>query len=404
MPWEERSVMDQRLEFVMRALHETAAFAELCQEYGISRKTGYKWKERFLQGGIPALQDESRRPQHSPEALPEATVCALVRLKQAHPAWGARKVQALYQRLHGKEQSPSESSVKRILEHAGLVAHRRPRRPSQEAGRVQSRLAAAAPNQLWTVDFKGWWHSSDHQRCEPLTVRDAFSRYLLCVYPPPDATTKTVRQQFVRLFERYGLPGAIRSDNGTPFASSTAPLGLSRLSAWWVALGIDLDRTDPGHPEQNGAHERMHKDLAAEVQYARKGSLQELRAALELWRQSYNQQRPHEALGMQTPAEVYVPSARKYRGDPEQLEYPLGYLARQVSGKGEIKLRGQALLLSTALAGWAVGLKPAGPQRYSVYFGRLCLGAVDLQTLAFTCVRGTVRPPEEDPGETVSAA
>jgi transposase InsO family protein len=390
--------VDQRLEFVLRALHESAAFAELCQEYQISRKTGYKWKERFLQGGMPALADESRRPEHSPAALPEAVVCELVRLKQAHPTWGARKLQALYQRLHGAAQSPSESSCKRVLEKAGLVEHRRPRRTSQEAGRLQSRLVAGAPNQLWTVDFKGWWTSSDHQRCEPLTVRDAFSRYLLCVCPPPDATTATVRRQFVQLFERYGLPGAIRSDNGVPFASPRAPLGLSRLSAWWVALGIDLDRTDPGHPEQNGSHERMHKDLAAEVQYAKSGSLQELSAALELWRQSYNQERPHEALAMQTPAQVYVSSEKKYQGDPEQLEYPLGYLPRRVCSRGRVMLQGRQIPLSTALSGWDVGLKPEAAQRYSVHFGRLCLGTVDLTTLAFVCVRGTGQ------GEEVPAA
>lgn len=315
MPWKEIGVVDQRVEFVMQALHGQAGFAELCQEYGISRKTGYKWKERFMQGGLPALHDESRRPERSPEALAEKVVCEVVRLKQAHRSWGARKLQALYQRLHGQDQTPSESSFKRVLDRCGLVEHRQPRRRSDQAGRLQCRIEAQKPNALWTVDFKGWWRCSDQQRCEPLTVRDAYSRFLLCVWAPPDARGQTVREQFQRLFERYGLPEAIRSDNGSPFASSNAPLGLSRLSAWWVALGINLDRTDPGHPEQNGSHERMHRDLAAEVQYAAPGSLSELREALELWRQSYNQERPHEALAMKTPAEVYTPSPRRYEGD-----------------------------------------------------------------------------------------
>jgi len=390
MPWKEQVVVDQRLEFVTRALHGEATFAELCEEYGISRKTGYKWKQRFLEAGIGGLHDESRRPQQSPEALSEGVVCELVRLKQAHRTWGARKLQALYQRLHGREQTPSESSFKRVLERAGLVQHRPPRRKSQEAGRLQSRLTPRRPNELWTVDFKGWWHSVDRQRCEPLTVRDAYSRYLLCVWAAPDGRTWTIRRQFQSLFERYGLPGSIRSDNGAPFASHSGPLGLSQLSAWWVALGIDLDRTDPGHPEQNGAHERMHRDLAAEVQYGCEGSLPQLQQALELWRQSYNQERPHEALGMKTPAQAYEPSQRRYEGDPQQLEYPPGYLVRQVCSHGTVRLQGQRIWLSGALRGWQVGLKPQDEQSYTVYFGSLCLGTLDLGTLSFQCVRSPV--------------
>ena len=403
MSWKENSIVDQRLEFVLRALHGQASFAELCQQYGISRKTGYKWKERFLEGGLPALQNDSRRPERSPDALPEKVVCEVVRLKQAHRTWGARKLQALYRRLHGQEQTPCESSFKRVLERTGLVEHRRPRRRSDQAGRLQCALEAQKPNELWTVDFKGWWRCADRRRCEPLTVRDAYSRYLLCVWPAPDACTQTVRGQFQRLFQRYGLPGAIRSDNGSPFASSHAPLGLSQLSAWWVALGINLDRTDPGHPEQNGSHERMHRDLAAEVQYAGTGSLEELREALELWRQTYNQERPHEALAMKTPAEVYTPSAARYEGDPEQLEYPLGYLPRRVCKQGTVKIEGERVRISSALSGWDIGLKPEEGGRYTVYFAQLCLGTVDLRTLSFQCVRQNKASEEPEPREVTAA-
>jgi transposase InsO family protein len=403
MPWKEKLVVDQRTEFVLRALHEQATFAELCEEYGISRKTGYKWKERFLQGGLPALQDDSRRPDRSPDALPEQVVCEVVRLKEAHRTWGARKLAALYQRLHGQEQTPSESSFKRVLDRCGLVEHRQPRRKSEQAGRLQCGMVAQKPNELWTVDFKGWWRSSDQQRCEPLTVRDAYSRYLLCVRPLADACSETVRRQFVLLFERHGLPEAIRSDNGVPFACCNAPLGLSRLSAWWVALGINLDRTDPGHPEQNGSHERMHRDLAAEVQYAKSGSLSELIEALELWRQSYNQERPHEALGMKRPSELYAPSPSRYDGDPEQLEYPLGYQVRRVQRRGTIGIEGQRILISTALSGWEVGLKPEAQDRYSVYFGRLCLGVVDLATLSFQCLPEQPAPAAGAPEEVKAA-
>jgi putative transposase len=238
---------------------------------------------------------------------------------------------------------------------------------------------AAAPNAVWTVDFKGWWYTPDGQRCEPLTVRDAFSRYVLDAELPGDGRNQTIRGAFERLFTRYGLPETIRSDNGRPFAVSSAPLGLSRLSAWWVALGIDLDRIDPGHPEQNGGHERMHRDLAAEVQGRIIGDLAVTAAALELWRQEYNQERPHEALGMKTPAEVYVASPRRYEGTPARLSYGAGWLERQVHrSTGIIKLDGRAIRISEALGGWNVGLKPQEVGFYTVYFGPLCLGRVDV--------------------------
>lgn len=266
MPWRELDVMSQREEFVLRALHDGGSFVELCREYGIAPKTGYKWKRRFLQFGRSGLKDDSRRPRHSPKGLEEWVVCQIIRLRQMHPTWGARKLQWVYQKAHGSEPAPSESSFKRVLDRAGLVQRVR-RRAVEQTGRIQQRLVAQAPNELWTADFKGWWYTAKRERCEPLTVRDAFSRYVLGVRIPPSSRTETIRGEFERLFAEYGLPGTIRSDNGQPFAASGSPLGLSRLSAWWLALGINLDRTDPGHPQQNGSHERMHRDIA--VQFAR---------------------------------------------------------------------------------------------------------------------------------------
>jgi hypothetical protein len=196
------------------------------------------------------------------------------------------------------------------------------------------------------------------------------------------------------LFERYGLPGTIRSDNGQPFAASSAPLGLSQLSAWWVALGIDLDRIDPGHPQQNGAHERMHRDLAVELQGRIKGNRIEQAAAAEMWMHSYNHERPHEALGMRVPAEVYRPSERPYHGTPDELEYPAGYEQRKVNRCGQIRLENRLIQLSTALSGWNVGLKATGPGLYVVYFGRLCLGRIDVPAESFR----TQRPEEVGQG------
>jgi putative transposase len=234
------------------------------------------------------------------------------------------------------------------------------------------------------VDFKGWWRSQG-QRCEPLTVRDEHSRYVLEVRALENGRSETVRKSLERLFERHGLPQSMRSDNGSPFASMHGLFGLSRLSAWWVALGIDLERGRPGHPQDNGAHERMHGDISRELEAVGEGDQE----ALDLWRQTFNYERPHEALGMRCPGEVYVASERKYEGTPEDLDYPQ-MCSRRVSPKGLISLDGQKLFLSASLAGWSVGLKPIARDVMEVWFGRLLLGQVDLSTSNF--FRADIRP------------
>jgi putative transposase len=365
--------MDQRIEFALKAM-QTLNFRALCQEYGVSTKTGYKWKQRLINGGLEGIKEESRRPRSSPNQLREEEVCEIVRLKLAHWSWGPRKIRELYLRRHG--EVASESSFKRVLERSCLTQKRR-RRRSIEAGRLSSGRRGQAPNEVWTVDFKGWWRAQG-KRCEPLTVRDEYSRYLLEVRALKDARTETVRQSFERLFERHGLPQAMRSDNGSPFASRQGLLGLSRLSAWWVALGIDLERGRPGHPQDNAAHERMHKDISHELE-ALGESEQE---ALDLWRQTFNYERPHETLGMRTPGEVYVASERKYEGTPADLEYPQ-MCTRRVNPTGLISLNGESIFLSTSLAGWSVGLKPIAADSMEVWFGRLLLGRVDLTASSF---------------------
>jgi putative transposase len=253
--------MDQRLEFCWKAVRG-GNFRALCREYGISAKTGYKWQERFLRDGANGMLEESRRLRSHPESLAEEELCRIVGLKLAHPNWGPRKIRELYHRQHGR--AASESSFKRVLERSGLTQKRKVRLASR-SGRLCSGRKAQEPNQVWTVDFKGWWYNGV-QRCEPLTVRDEYSRYLLELRALDNARTATVQKSFERLFERYGLPEAIRSDNGSPFASRCAVHGLSRLSTWWVALGIDLERGRPGNPQDNGAHERLHRDISLELQ------------------------------------------------------------------------------------------------------------------------------------------
>jgi putative transposase len=365
--------MNQRKEFVLRAMN-TTNFRQLCQDYGISTKTGYKWKERFIAQGFEGLQELSRRPRGHAQELGEAIVCEMVRLKQAHPHWGPRKLRHIYQRTHS--QVPSESSFKRVLERAGLVQKRRLRARGQ-SGRIFSGRRASAPNEIWTVDFKGWWHRADGKRCEPLTVRDECTRYVLELRAVADARTQTVRACFERLFQQHGLPGAIRSDNGAPFASQQAVLGLSQLSAWWVALGIDLERGRPGCPQDNGAHERLHWDVDRELRD------QERQAGFDEWRRTFNYQRPHESLGMKCPGELYHRSERKYEGTPEDLNYAT-MQARRVAQCGNISWHDQHIFISTALAGWSVGLELCGQPTYNVYFGRLLLGQLDETCASFT--------------------
>jgi putative transposase len=385
MPWIKVEPMNQRKEFVLKAI-QSSNFRQLCQEYGISTKTGYKWRERFYQHGLEGMMEQSRRPLSHAKELAEAVICEIIRLKNAHPHWGARKLRDIYQRLHG--QVPSESSFKRVLERAGLVEKRRIRRRT-EAGRICAGRKASAANEIWTVDFKGWWHRTDGQRCEPLTVRDEHTRYVLEVRALADARTETVRACFEGLFERQGVPQSIRTDNGAPFASSAGVLGLSKLSAWWVALGIDLERGRPGCPQDNGAHERFHLDVERELRG------EEQQASFDQWRRTFNEERPHEALAMKRPAELYQPSPRKFEGTPQDLSYPK-MEARRVCKMGTIRYAGHRTFISTALAGWSVGLEPCEQGKLNVHFGQLLLGQYHEKTVSFQRSDAMPTPSEKE--------
>jgi transposase InsO family protein len=379
MPWKKSEPMEQRTEFALKAMG-ALNFRALCEEYSISTKTGYKWKERFLREGIGGMVERSRRPHRHGEQLGDEVVCEMIRLKLAHKNWGPRKIRELYRRRY--EEAPSESSFKRVFGRMGFTQQRK-RRKAREAGRLSNGRKGSEPNEVWTVDFKGWWRSRG-QRCEPLTVRDEHSRYILELRALKDARTETVRERFERLFERQGLPQAIRSDNGSPFASRNGLFGLSRLSAWWIALGIELERGRPGHPQDNGAHERMHLDISREIEAMGEGD----QHALDLWRHSFNYERPHEALGLRTPAELYCCSHRRYEATPQDLDYP-NMCRRRVGADGDIRLDGQAIFLSSALGGWSVGLKPVAPDWMEVWFGQLLLGQIDLSASSF--IRADIR-------------
>lgn len=360
--------MELREEFAKKASDELANMSELCREYGISRKTGYKWRTRYRTGEV--LRDRSRRPKKLLTTSAEV-VLRLVELRKAHPFWGARKLRVLLSReLH---QVPSEKTVARILERLDLPRVRpqreRPRRTAREGGA----LGATKPNDVWTIDFKGWWRTKDGSRFEPLTVRDAASRFvLLCRHVK--ARFSELKEVFERLFTQYGLPRIIRVDNGSPFAASNAPGGLSRLSAWWTALGINVSFSRPAHPQDNGAHERLHADISFELQSNPAATVLAQQRVVDVWVRTYNHVRPHEGLKLATPASVYRRSTRRLEG-VRPYRYPADAIVRQVSVRGRVAIAGYDYFVGTALAGYSVGLRHIDGQMRLLFYG-LDLGPV----------------------------
>jgi putative transposase len=374
--------MKLREEFVLRALEPNANVAELCREYRISRKSGYKWLKRFRQRGVGGLTDLSRRPHRSPLRASGEMVLEVVRLRAERPRWGPKKLRAVLLRQFTPSDVPSVRTIARIVDRAGLVAPQRTRHTELRSRPADApNVSVQGPNDLWTVDFKGWWRSHDGDRCEPLTVRDAFSRFVLCANLMPGTSTDHVRKVFERLFEQFGLPAAVQVDNGSPFASTRARGGLTTLSAWWVSLGIRLVRGRPSHPEDNGGHERMHFDLRFDVQDKRAHSAKRQQHLLDAWVQDFNHVRPHEALGQRTPAQLYVRSTRLLRPPLPPL-YPPGFAVRRVACNGVIRLAGQRLRISLGLRGLLVGVRQLDNGRVHVLFYDMDLGEVEMPTKA----------------------
>lgn len=378
MPWPVVTMNEARMDFVRRAQASGVNVAQLCRECGISRKTGYKWLERAREEGLRGMRERSRRPRRSPAQLDESTICALGKLKLAHLRWGPKKIRRLYQKANGT--APSLSSCQRILRKLGLVQSRR-RRVRRPWASLSAEPAVRGPNDLWTVDFKGWWRALDGRRCEPLTVCDAYSRQVLAAVVMSGTGGAAVRAVFVQLFQRHGLPRAIRSDNGSPFATANAPLGLSRLASWWLSLGINPLRGRPGCPQDNSAHERMHGDIAAEVSEHVQPDRAAQQAALDLWRREYNEVRPHESLQGRCPAEVYRNSDRRY--DEQPPEYAAGYHVRRICAHGCFKWNGQSVFVTTAISGHEVGLRLMANQTYEIWLYHVLIGTFDPQTCAF---------------------
>ena len=383
MPWKEVDKMTEKEKFINEMLKAEKPFKQLCNEFGISEKTGYKWKNRFYADGKAGLQEQSRATKTHSNALEEDAIIEIIKFKEAHPYWGAKKIRELYSRKYPEKETPSLSSVNRILDKCGMVKKRRIKPATTETKRLRKYIKAEEPNDVWAIDFKGWWKSSG-ELCEPFTVRDIVSKKILCVRLMESKSSEAVRAVMTELFKEYGLPKVIRSDNGTPFSSPNGLLSLTSLSAWWITLGITPDRTDKGTPGQNGSLERMHADIAREIQGQIKGGRKANQIVLDEWVKEYNSVRPNEAIGMKTPDEVYKKSDRKYMGDYDEIEYPIGYETRKVFSSGEILVKSVRVTIGYSLRGINVGLKPNQNNSYDVYLADFLLGNLDMDSYCFT--------------------
>ena len=378
MSWKEIRQIGQRLQFAKLALRAQESMSQLCRRFGFSRKTGYKWKERFEAEGARGLSDQTRRPRRSPKQTSKRWLVAIRRLRRRHATWGARKLRVCLRDEYPRQQLPAERTIGCWLKRLKLA------RPRQQRSRGRLRLSGSRltgarwSNHVWTVDFKGWFRTQDGQRMEPLTVRDLFSRYLLTIRLLKNQRWQGVREVFGRLFRRYGYPLVIRVDNGSPFGNSGAA-GLSRLSAWWTTLGIRVEFITPGHPQDNGGHEQMHKIFKAELTKPASRNRRAQQRRTDRWRRVYNELRPHEGVQHRRPGQLYRRGRR--RSPPTPWRYPSRWVTRRVKRNGEIKWQGRRRYVGEAFVGYEVGLKPLGQEMWAVYFGKLLIGQIsDLET------------------------
>jgi transposase InsO family protein len=374
MAWRKVLPMDERARFVLEVDKAEMSVAELCRRYGVSRKTGYKWINRYRAEGLDGIRGRSSRPHSCARKTNEEWEIRIITERVKHCSWGPKKIRELLLRSGLEEKVPAASTIGDIIRRAGLVSTRRWRR--RRTYYIGPLTEAKYPNHVWGVDYKGWFRTGNGMRCEPLTISDLYSRYVLEVKALPNQSYEEARVVFERVLEEYGLPEIIRSDNGGPFASSGAG-GLSRLSVWWVLLGIKPEFIAKGHPEQNGVHERMHLTLKKEATIPASKDLRGQQRRFDRWREEFNEERPHEALDMKTPSQKYCGSSRVYeRGvnNKKRINYPEGYEVRRVRTNGEIKWRGRRRFIGDALKGVVVGIKKVEDGRHQVYFDSILLG------------------------------
>lgn len=372
MSWKECNIMDERLKFVARLL-EGEKMAGLCREFGITRRTGYKIFNRYKDCGLEGLCDRSRRPYRHANRLPFQIERAILGIKKEYSSWGAPKIREKLLRQYPGIQAPAKSTVHAILDRHGLVKRRRRRRYKAEGTQLSD---ASQPNQLWCADYKGEFMLGNRHYCYPLTITDYHSRYLLACEGLESTRELYAFTVFERVFKEYGLPSAIRTDNGLPFASPNALYGLSKLSVWWLRLGINIERIKPGNPQQNGRHERMHLTLKKEATKPPAFNFLQQQDKFDDFLEVYNNQRPHQAIAMKYPSELYTPSVRQYKGLPE-VEYPFADKTVTITQCGRICIGKKKINLSTVFAGQKVGITETDDKIWLVTFMNYDLGYFD---------------------------
>jgi transposase InsO family protein len=375
MPWLETCVMEERIKFIMIILENSYSMTELCSYYNISRKTGYKWLNRYMQGGIEALKNRSRAPINHPYEISSQVRDAILEIKKRFPKWGARKIRDRLERVHpGWQHYPAVSTIGLFLKKQGLTS---PVKRRNKCTPTESPLTTGQySNHVWCADFKGHFKTGNGRRCNPLTISDHFSRYLLCCRHLDTNTYELTKRQFERIFRQYGLPEVIRTDNGSPFAC-TALGGLSRLSYWWIRLGIYPERIEPGHPEQNGRHERMHKTLKNSTACPPANNLAQQQKRFDSFVQEYNEYRAHEALQMRTPSECYSNSPRAYPSRLSRIDYPDHMYVRRVQMHGDIILKDRRIFLTQSLQYEYVGIEQIDEDTSLIWYCNYLLGRLD---------------------------
>lgn len=374
MPWKVSDVMEERFRLIERRREGGDSITELAARFGVSRKTAYKWLERFEESGLEGLKDHSRRPLVQAGRTSGEIEQWVSDLRRTHPSWGPRKLRQWLERKRPEQSWPAESTIGLILKRCGLNGKRSRRRHATPSS--QPLAHASGANQVWSIDFKGWFRCGDGSRCDPLTVSDAATRFLLCCRAVASTDTEAVKCELKRVFRHYGLPERMRSDNGSPFAS-TGVGGLSTLSVWWVKLGIVPERIEPGEPQQNGRHERMHRTLRAETAMPPAATVAAQQKRFAEFLGIYNHERPHEALGGETPGEQYQRSAREFPRKLPELEYPAGWPLRLADERGKIRWKQARCRVGQALAGEVVGLEEIDDSVWRVWFGPVLLGLLD---------------------------
>ncbi len=374
MPWNEVEPMSEKEKFVTLAQTGRFTVSDLCKDFKISRKTGHKYLKRYGAEGRDGLIERSRRPKHCPWTTTAEVEALILRERRAHPTWGPKKIRDRLHREHGVQAPPHESTIGLILKRHGL-SQKRKRKPGVHRVHPDHLTEPSRPNEVWTFDFKGWFILQDHQRCDPLTVCDRYSRYVIGCHACDNQQFKGTLRVCKRLMRYHGLPEIIRVDNGAPFASMALG-GLSALSVWWIENGIRVEFIDPGSPQQNGSHERMHRDLKAEATKPPSRNLWAQQKRFERWKRTYNYERPHEALDMLRPSEIYRTSERRL-GEKDKMTYPENYEIKRVNQSGHFAYQGSIFYMSEIFAGCRVGLIENEKGATELHYANLHLGDLE---------------------------